>query len=82
MNNIRRLDAKLNLDNIPHMLRNLANEYESGIEREPRFLMLIAVHDPNFPPEIFQFGKEPTRLEEIGALFACLRLASDQEPST
>lgn len=73
MSNIRALGARNSLGNIPHMLRNLATELETGQESMPRTVFLIALGDPNKPPELFQFGAELSRLEEAGAFAACMQ---------
>lgn len=64
---VRHLDAMPNLNNIPHMLRQLASE----LEAEPnaaRTVLLVVMNDPSKPPSVHHFGQERSRLEEIGAL--------------
>lgn len=76
---VRQISARNNLNNIPHMLRNLATEIESGIEPAPRTMFLIAIRDSETPPDLFQFGAECSRLEEVGALAACMNMALQTE---
>lgn len=76
---IRPLKPHNSLGNIPHMLRNLASELESGAEPMPRTLLLIAIADGNTPPDIFQFGADTSRLEEVGALTCCINRALQTE---
>ena len=73
MSNVRRLDTSNSLDNIPHMLRNLAADIEAGIE-SPLTVMVIAIHDGNAIPDLFHFGQALSRLEEVGALAACTQI--------
>ena len=68
MSNVKSLQANNNLENIPHMLRSLANDIERGEEMMPKTMILVSIVNPDFPPVIFQFGEEGSRLEQIGAL--------------
>ena len=70
MSGVKRLAANNALDNIPHMLRNLAAEIDAGNER-PRTVILIGIVDADSPPDVFIFGQSLSRLEEAGALAAC-----------
>lgn len=82
MSNVRRLGGPNNLQNIPHMLRNLAAEIESGSEPKPRTLLVISIVDPDIPPDLYQFGSDVSRLEEVGAMQACsLRALQVEQPS-
>jgi len=67
---IKQLNAANNLTNIPHMLRNLATEFESGAEREPETLLVIAVHGANEVPELYHFGRDDRVLVDAAALMA------------
>lgn len=73
MNDIRRLDSNNNLDNVPHMLRNLAADIEAGDE-SARTVMVITIEDGNSIPSLFHFGQALSRLEEVGALAACTQI--------
>ena len=68
MNNVKRIGTANNLKNIPHMLRNLAEDFESGAEQMPMTLLVIAVNSQDYPPEVYQFGDELGRMTEVGAL--------------
>lgn len=64
---------------IPAMLRQWANDLESGAEPMPRTLYLVPVNDSQSPPELAQFGQEPSRLEEIGIFTALASLSMRME---
>lgn len=66
-----KLNANNNLENIPHMLRNLAEEIESGERETPRMLLIVEVPKDNLPPLLFHFGKDVSRIESVGALNIC-----------
>lgn len=74
MSNVREI-APANLANIPAMLRHWAAELESGREPMPKSALLILVEDGETPPTVCAFGKELSRLEEIGALATCVNQA-------
>lgn len=77
MTNVKEISPRNNLDNIPHMLRNLAVEFER--DGAPRTLFLIALNDGNEPPTLYQFGKEGSRLEEAGAFASCMNMVLQTE---
>lgn len=81
MSNVRSFTANNSIDNIPHMLRNLAAEIERGDEPMPRTMFVVCVLDENVPPSLFQFGKELNRLEEIGAFQAMVQRVSQVDPA-
>lgn len=64
---IRRID-KRNVENIPFMLRALAADIESGYVVAPKSVFVIAIGRGDDPPELYQYGEEGSRLEEIGAV--------------
>lgn len=66
--NVRALSSRNNLRNIPHMLRNLANEIESGNTPTPDTMLLIAIRADDEPPDLYVFGEDGKRLRDIGAL--------------
>lgn len=70
MSKVTPLDAASNLRNIPHMLRNLASEYERGAQPTPRTIFVVEVLGHDEPPGLLQFGQEVGRLVETGALMA------------
>lgn len=72
MSRVRTLSPSNNLNNIPHMLRNLAGEYERGDQPMPRTVFVVGINDGDVPPDLFQFGQELSRLEEAGALTSCV----------
>lgn len=67
---IRTLGARNNLKNVPHMLRNLADEIERGNEVVPMTMLVVSVHSLDAIPEVYQFGEQLGRVVEIGALHA------------
>lgn len=74
---IKTLDVTHNLENIPHMLRNLATQLEQG--EESATSMLILTYDeetPDHVPTIYGFGKDPGRLTHIGMVASTLALLS------
>jgi hypothetical protein len=79
MSKVTRLNPQLNLSNIPHMLRNLADEYEQGLEEMPRAVLLIAIGDDEMPPQVFSYGEELPRLMELGALEAAKAFLNQTE---
>lgn len=68
--NIKRLENANNMTNIPHMLRNLAAEFEGGSERMPETLLVIGVHGANDFPELYHFGRDDRVLVDAAALMA------------
>lgn len=66
--NVTSLGNSNNLENIPHMLRNLAHDMEMGAERTPMTLLLVAVYSPNEVPDLFIFGDSNNTLVNVGAL--------------
>lgn len=79
--NVRRLPARNDVSNIPHMLRNLAAELEAGHEPMPRTVFLVAIIDGDTPPDLYQFGAAASRLEEAGALASVLSLTAQVRAS-
>ena len=76
---VARLGASNNLKNIPHMLRNLADEIESGVTPSPETAFVIAVYSQYELPDVYQFGQEIGRLAEVGALTAAIHLTMQTE---
>lgn len=65
---ITRLGNNNNLENIPHMLRLLANDLETGKEAMPRALILVSLPELGTLPDTWGFGKDCGRLESAGAM--------------
>lgn len=64
---IRRID-KRNVENIPFMLRSLADDIESGDVVAPKSVFVIAIGRGDDPTKLYQYGEEGSRLEEIGVV--------------
>lgn len=64
---IRRID-KRNVENIPFMLRSLADGIELGDVVRPKSVLIIAIGRGDDPPYLYQYGEEGSRLEEIGVV--------------
>ena len=64
---IRRID-KRNVENIPFMLRALADDIESGHVVSPKSVFVITIGRGDDPPMLYEYGEEGSRLEEIGAV--------------
>jgi hypothetical protein len=67
------------LSDIPAMLRQWADEMESGAEPMPRTVYLVMVADGDAVPDLRQAGQALSRLEEIGALTAAASLPMHME---
>jgi hypothetical protein len=75
MSNVRSLRPLLS---VPHMLRQWADEFESGSEAMPKSVILVAIDkNPEAIPTIYSAGQEMNRCEEIGALFVAARITSE-----
>lgn len=74
---VQRLGNRNNSYNVPHMLRTLADSYERGMEKAPRTVLLVCLGDPDYPPEIWKFGADSSRLEDIGAFSAAVAKATE-----
>lgn len=64
---IRRID-KRNVENIPFMLRALADDIEVGHVVSPKSVFVIAIGRGDDPAMLYQYGEEGSRLEEIGVM--------------
>lgn len=70
---IQKLEANNNLDNIPHMLRNLAKELEDGAHEADAMLVIsLASTKIDDVPSFFSFGKEVGRITQLGMLSSCI----------
>lgn len=67
------INARNDLNNIPHMLRNLAQEFESGSEKMPITLLAVAVYEADDVPVLYHFGADNRMLTDSGALHLIAR---------
>lgn len=67
---IHHLSANNDVENVPHMLRNLASQIERGEIPDVKTLLVTAVHDPDMPPIVFSFGEDSSAMEVVGAFAA------------
>lgn len=70
---VEKLNTMNNLENIPHMLRNLAHEIELGNLGEVNGLLVVADCPSNAWPKIFGFG--PVSILEDVRVIGLLELA-------
>lgn len=71
--------ANDNQDNIPHMLRALAQEVEDGFT-PVQSVIVLGILDDDTVPLMFQYGITMGKLVEIGALQQALTAASETYP--
>lgn len=66
-----RPDNGQNLENIPHMLRYWADQYESGREPMPDSLVVCELMPDHARPRFAILGKATTQITLLGLLQAC-----------
>lgn len=77
MSKVISLDNDNDLNNIPHMLRVLASSIESGEHMKPMNMLVVAVYDGNYYPQVYGFGEGKGMLADIGALQCAINFLSE-----
>lgn len=68
------------LDNIPHMLRRLAQVMDATGHTDVESVVLVMVRGGDKKPTVYQYGKESSRLQTVGALNQALINLLRSEP--